>query len=238
MLLQVLPGAGVDSTFAASAAALPDELTLLDMILAGGWVMAPIFALSLLLVYLFVERWRNLKQAQANPRAITDRVRQYVQAGDIRGAIAFCEAQHTAIARILRVGLERLGRPITEIEDAVNAAGRHEAFELERKTDLIATIAGVEPMLGFLGTVTGMIEAFRTIQRMQGSVNPAVLAGGIWEALITTVAGLTIGIIALWLYNLLIARINRAVNDMERTATEFIDLLQQPAPASKRYSEV
>jgi biopolymer transport protein ExbB len=215
----------------------PETTSLLDTLLLGGWVMVPILLLSVVTIYLFIERLLTLRRARSNPETLTDRIRGYVHSGDIRGAINFCDAQDKPITNILKVGLERLGRPISEIQDAVHAAGRYEAFELEKRTDLLASIAGIAPMLGFLGTVTGMIRAFQQIQGLQGNVNPSVLAGGIWEALLTTAAGLIVGIIAFFFYNLLVGRINRAVNDMERTTTSFIDLLQEPAPRTARYEE-
>ena len=200
----------------------------LDIILQGGWVMIPLAILSILAVYLFIERLNTLRRAKTDPYFLTDRTRRYIQAGDISGAVAFCEAQDNPVSRILKRGLERLGRPIVEIQDAVQAAGKYEAFELEKRTDMLASIASIAPMLGFLGTVIGMIEAFQEIQNLQGNVNPSVLAGGIWEALITTATGLLVGIAAVFFYNFLINRINRLVNDMERSATDFIDLLQEP----------
>lgn len=215
----------------------PEPTSLLDTLLLGGWVMIPILLLSIITIYLFVERLITLRRAKTNPEAVTERIRSYVHTGDINGAIAYCEAQNTSITRILKLGLERLGRPISEIQDAVHAGGKYEAFELEKRTDVLASIAGIAPMLGFLGTVTGMIRAFQQIQNLQGNVNPSVLAGGIWEALLTTAAGLIVGIMAFFFYNLLVGRINRAVNDMERSATDFIDLLQEPAPRTVRYGE-
>jgi biopolymer transport protein ExbB len=133
----------------------------------------------------------------------------------------------------LKQGLERLGRPISEIQDAVQAAGKHETFDLEKRTNLLASIAGIAPMLGFFGTVVGMIRAFQQIQNLQGNVNPSVLAGGIWEALITTATGLLVGILALFSYNFLMGRIRRISNAMERSATDFIDLLQEPVSPDK-----
>ena len=171
----------------------PEPTTVLDTVLLGGWVIFPIILLSVLAVYLFVERLATLRRAKADPDIVTERIRDFVQAGDIVGAKNFCASQDTPITRILKHGLERLGRPIAEIQDAVHAAGKYEAFELERRIDLLATIAGVAPMLGFLGTVTGMIEAFQQIQALQGNVNPSVLAGGIWEALLSTAFGLRPG---------------------------------------------
>ncbi|MEM9665904.1 MAG: MotA/TolQ/ExbB proton channel family protein [Bacteroidota bacterium] len=173
-----------------------ESLSLLDTVIQGGWMMVPIIVLSLITLALFIERLVTLRRAESDPKAITDRIRSYVQGGDIRGALAYCEAQDKPITRILMHGLERLGRPISEIQDAVQAAGKHEAFKLERRTDILASIAGIAPMLGFLGTVTGMIRAFQEIQNLQGNVNPSVLAGGIWEALLTTAAGLIVGIMA------------------------------------------
>ena len=210
------------------AVASGDAYSYFDIILQGGWVMIPLGILSLLVVFIFFERLSTLRKARTDPRFITDRTKQYIQRGDIAGAIRFCEDQDNPISRILKRGLERLGRPIAEIQDAVHAAGKYEAFELEKRTDILASIASIAPMLGFLGTVIGMIEAFREIQNLQGNVNPSVLAGGIWEALITTATGLLVGIVAVFFYNFLIGRINRLVNDMERSATDFIDLLQEP----------
>ncbi len=213
------------------------SMSLLDILVQGGWIMIPIGLLSLLTIYLIVERLITVQRAKIDPRQIMERVRDYVEAGDIRGALAYCEAQDKPITRILRRGLERLGRPISEIRDAVEAAGKYEAFELEKRMDMLASIAGIAPLLGFLGTVTGMIEAFQQIQNLQGNVNPSVLAGGIWEALLTTAFGLVVGILALFGHNFLLTRINRLVNDMERSATDFIDLLQEPVPRPRRQPE-
>ncbi len=231
-LLPILPQAA-DSLQAVTPATGPQAESVLDVLVLGGWVMVPLLLLSILTIYLFVERVVKIRRAATDPEDITDQVRQYVRAGDIQGAIAFCTTEDKPITRILRHGLERLGRPISEIQDAVQAAGKHEAFELEKRTDWLASISGVAPMLGFLGTVIGMIRAFQEIQNYQGNVNPSVLAGGIWEALLTTAAGLAVGILALIFYNYLLNRIRRLINDMERSATDFIDLLQEPVSSEQ-----
>lgn len=219
----------VDPTTTDTLAAAETEMTsVLDVLWLGGWVMIPLLLLSLLTIYLFVERLIVLRAAQRDPEHITDQIRQYVRSGDVQGALSYCNSEDAPITRILRHGLERLGRPISEIQDAVQAAGKHEAFELEKRTEWLASIAGVAPMLGFLGTVLGMIRAFQDIQALEGNVNPSVLAGGIWEALLTTATGLAVGIIALVFYNYLLNRIRRITNDLERSATDFIDLLQEP----------
>ena len=229
LLPQQVAEAGQDTTAALNDNELVSQL---DILMQGGWIIIPILLLSILAVYLLIDRLRTLRRASANRGEIMSRIRDYVAAGNIEGAQAFCDVQDKPITRILKHGLERLGRPISEIQDAVNAAGKHEAFKLETRTDLLASIAGIAPMLGFLGTVTGMIEAFQQIQNLQGSVNPSVLAGGIWEALVSTAAGLTVGIIAFFFYNFILSRIRRLINDLEQSATEFIDMLQTPAPVT------
>lgn len=239
MILALLPQEvtlPADTAAAMSQAGGPEQTTLLETLILGGWIMLPILLLSILAIYLFVERLVTIRKSKTDPEAITRRIREYVQAGDVRGAMGYCESQDKPVTRLLRHGLERLGRPISEIQDAVQAQGKHEAFELEKRTDILASIAGIAPMLGFLGTVTGMIQAFQEIQNLQGNVNPSVLAGGIWEALLTTAAGLVVGILAFFFYNFLLTRIKRLINDMERSATDFIDLLQAPAP-QRRHSE-
>ena len=230
LLLQQVDTVAADSAQAAASQAN----SLLDVLVLGGWVMVPLVLLSILTIYLFIERLITIRQASSNPDAITDRVREYVRNGDVNGAITYCERKDVPITRILKQGLERLGRPISEIQDAVQAAGKHETFALEKRTNLLASVAGIAPMLGFFGTVLGMIRAFQEIQNLQGNVNPSVLAGGIWEALVTTAAGLLVGILALLAYNFLIGRIRRLTNDMERSATDFIDLLQEPVSSGQR----
>jgi len=201
----------------------------LELLFLGGWSMIPIVLLSVLMVAVVWERIRALRRAKGDPDTLTRNVSDYVQAGDVHGAMAYCRERNTPASRILQRGLERLGRPIGEIKEAVQEAGRRETFDLEKRMDLLASIAAIAPMLGFLGTVTGMIGAFRQIQRYEGLVNPSLLAGGIWEALVTTAAGLAVGLVALFAYNLLIGRIGRLVNGLERVSSDFIDFLQTPA---------
>lgn len=227
-------GAQPEDTLLAAAPEAAEAQSVLDILIQGGWVMVPILLLSLLALYVFVERLIAIRKAESEPEEVTKRIRGFIRAGDVEGALRYCREEDTPIARVLREGLERLGRPIAEIQDAVQAAGKHEAFELEKRTDLLASIAGIAPMLGFFGTVTGMIEAFQEVQNLQGNVNPSVLAGGIWEALVTTAFGLAVGILALFAYNYLLNRIRRRINDMERSATAFIDLLQEPVASPRR----
>lgn len=204
------------------------------LLFLGGWSMVPIVLLSILMVAIVWERFRALRRAKGDPETLTRSVSDYVHNGDIAGAKAYCRDQNTPAARIVQRGLERLGRPIGEIKETVQEAGRRETYDLEKRMDLLASVAAIAPMLGFLGTVTGMIGAFRQIQRYEGLVNPSLLAGGIWEALVTTAAGLAVGLLALFAYNLLVSRIARLVNGLERASSDFIDLLQTPTSERKR----
>ncbi len=215
-------------------AAEPEALSFLDLLWKGGWTMIPIALLSVLALFLFVERMRALSRAKGNPEKLTRTVADYVEAGDLSGAIGYCRAQETPAARIVQRGLERVGRPIGEIKDAVEEAGRRETYELEKRMDLLASTAAIAPMLGFLGTVVGMIGAFQQLQEYEGLVNPALLAGGIWEALVTTAAGLAVGVATLFAYNFLVSRINRTINDLETASTDFLDILQTPAGERRR----
>ena len=206
-----------------------ETLGFLDLLLRGGWTMVPIALLSLLALFLFVERLLALNRTKGDPATLTRTVADYVSAGDLSGAVGYCRAQDTPAARIVQRGLERVGRPIGEIKEAVQEAGRRETYKLEKRMDLLASTAAIAPMLGFLGTVVGMISAFQQLQAYEGLVNPALLAGGIWEALVTTAAGLAVGVAALFAYNFLVNRINRTVNDLETASTDFLDILQAPA---------
>ncbi len=226
---QVIPQ---DSLSLGSELLAADELSLLEVLTKGGWVMIPIIVLSLILIAIFVERLFTLRKSSR--ASGMDRISQYVQHGDLGGARGFCESQNTPITRMIARGLERLGRPISEIRETISAAGKYEAFQLMKRTDIMATIAAVAPMLGFLGTVIGMIKAFQQIQNLQGNVNPSILAGGIWEALVTTAAGLLVGILAYFAYNFVLNRVSRVINEMETTASDFIDLLQEPVNPSNR----
>ena len=235
LALQTLPDTTVVADTLAAAAPVAAEPTFsenlrggLELLFLGGWSMVPIVLLSFVMVWIVWERFRALRRAKGDPDTLARNVADYVQAGNVAGAIAYCRERNSPASRILQRGLERLGRPIAEIKETVHEAGRRESFDLEKRMDLLASVAAIAPMLGFLGTVTGMIAAFRQIQAYEGLASPAVLAGGIWEALVTTAAGLAVGLLALFAYNLLIGRITRLVHEMERVTSDFIDLLQTP----------
>ena len=217
---------------------MPEEsVSAIEILSQGGLLMIPLFALSVLAVYVIAERWKTLSNAEMELDDLLETIESLLKSGNRTAAIEYCEGTGKPIGRILKAGLQRLGRPIGEIKEGIRNAGKKEIYFLENRMNWLATIAGVAPLVGFTGTVTGMIRAFMDIQALQGNVNPSVLAGGIWEALITTASGLMIGIVAYAFYNYLIGRINRMVFDLENASSDFVDLLQAPAPKRKKTDE-
>lgn len=210
------------------AMAQSSRTSILKMLVDGGIIMIPIAILSIIAVYVIAERWRFLSNSQMDSGQFMRSIEDMLTDGKVKEAIRYCEQMDKPLARILQAGIKRLGRPILDIEDAIKNAGKKEIYHLENRMDWLATIAGVAPLLGFLGTVTGMIEAFQQIQSLQGNVNPSVLAGGIWQALLTTAFGLGVGILSIGFYNYLLAKINRMMFELENSSTEFIELLQTP----------
>jgi biopolymer transport protein ExbB len=203
---------------------------LFSILVEGGWLMIPITLLSFVAMYVIAERWRSLNAMQVDERRFLSMVEDLLRQGNTNAAVQYCDEIDKPLSRIMKQGVIRLGRPLIDVEEAIKNAGRKETYLMEKRMDWLATIAGVAPLLGFLGTVTGMIDAFMQIQGLQGNVNPSVLAGGIWEALITTAWGLLVGIIAFGAYNYLLAKINRLVFQLEMASTDFVELLQKPAP--------
>lgn len=204
------------------------SVNLFSILVDGGILMIPIGLLWILAIYVIAERWRFLNNSQMDNDQFLSSVEDMLRDGSTRQAVLYCDQMDKPLSRILKQGITRLGRPLVDIEDAIKNAGKKETYRLENKMDWLATVAGVAPLLGFLGTVTGMIDAFMQIQSLQGNVNPSVLAGGIWEALITTAFGLFVGIIAFGFYNYLLNKINRMMFGLEVASTEFMELLQKP----------
>ena len=203
-----------------------------DLIFQGGFLSVAIVGilvfLSFIAVYIFLERYWTIKKASKIDQNFMNNIRANVQAGNIHGAKALCQTTDSPVARMIEKGLMRIGKPLRDIDTAIENVGNLEVFRLEKNLSTLASIAGAAPMIGFFGTVTGMILAFREMATQQ-NVTPDVLAGGIYQALITTAAGLLIGILAFVGYNILVANVQKAVFQMERTTVEFMDLLQEPS---------
>jgi biopolymer transport protein ExbB len=210
------------------------SMSFLEILAQGGFLMFPLAILSILAIYVIAERWRTLENSKMDINQTLNTIETLLKSGSQQRAIQYCEEYQKPLARILKSGIRKLGRPIRDIEETIKNAGKKEVFMLEKRMNWLATIAGVAPLIGFTGTVTGMIRAFMDIQSLQGNVNPSVLAGGIWEALITTATGLIVGIIAYGFYNYLHGKINRMIFELETASADFIDLLQAPSPKKRK----
>jgi len=205
-----------------------EAISVLDLVLNGGFMMIPILILWILAIYVFVERLLTIRAASGTPPDFKDRIRQLVLNGDIQGARMVCVQTDTPAARMIERGVSKIGSTLTNIEVSIENLGKIEIYKLEKNLNLLATIAGAAPMIGFLGTVAGMIQAFMAVAQEEGAVSPKLLSGGIYEALITTAGGLIVGILAYLGYNYLVVRVSKVVHTMEHNAIEFVELLQEP----------
>lgn len=226
ILLQITTPVGADTT--AEIGADQGTVSVLDLLLNGGWAMIPIILLSLLAVYIFVERILTIKRAAKTPNQFIEKIKTLVLNGDISGARVLCSQTDTPVAKMIEKGISRIGSPLKNIEVSIENVGKIEIYKLEKNLSLMATISGAAPMIGFLGTVTGMIKAFISIAQEEGSVSPKLLSEGIYEAMITTAAGLMVGIIAYLMYNYLVTQVQKIIHKMEYSSIDFIDLLQEP----------
>ncbi len=217
----------IDTT-AVDAAVAPEQVTLINLVLAGGLTMIPLGLLGVIAVYIIGERLLNIRKAGSDPTQLFNEVKSAVLEGSIERARGICAREDSPISRILEKGINKLGRDIKHIEAAIENAGKIEVYKLEKNLGLLATISGAGPMVGFYGTVVGMISAFIAIAQEEGSVSPKLLSSGIYEAMITTAAGLIVGIIAYIGYNYLVTQVQKVTYNMELTAIEFLDLLEKP----------
>ena len=200
-------------------------MSLLDLFIKGGVFMYPILFCSVLALVVIVERFLVLRKAKIDAGQFMMKLRSVLQRGNVMEAINFCSKIDAPLASILKKGLVKYPEGHDRIREAIENAGKEETFKLEHRLGILASVAGIAPLLGFLGTVTGMIAAFRTIELLSGAVNPSDLAGGIWEALLTTAFGLIVGIIAYGFYNYYVNRVGRFVFEMESGSEEFLDLV-------------
>lgn len=201
----------------------------IDLAIKGGWVMIPIVLLSLIAVYIFFERWFAIKKAANIDQNFMNRIKDYIMDGKVDAAKTLCQSTDNPVASMIEKGISRIGRPLNDVNAAIENVGRLEVYKLERGLPTLASVSGGAPMIGFLGTVIGMVQAFHQMSTAGNNINVGELSGGIYTALITTVAGLIVGIIAFFAYNILVARVDKVINTMEASSTEFIDLLNEPA---------
>jgi biopolymer transport protein ExbB len=210
---------------------MPSELTLsiYELAMKGGWIMGILIILSIIAVYIFIERFIMIRKASRQERNFMNNIRDFMHNGRLDSALALCRNNDSPIARMIEKGLLRVGRPLNDINTAIENVGKLEVSRLEKNIAGLATIAGAAPMLGFLGTVIGMIIAFYDMSMAGNNIDIALLSTGIYQAMVTTVGGLIVGIIAYVLYNILVARIEKLVFLLEARTSEFMDLLHEPA---------
>jgi len=229
ILLQITEIASSTVGAVATNSPVPESQSLLDLALKGGLIMIPLAISSIVAVYLTIERYITIKKASKLDANFMANIKDMVLSGNVKGAKALCERTNSPIARILEKGISRIGKPLQNIDVSIQNAGNLEINKLERGMPTLATISGAAPMLGFLGTVTGMVTAFYNMSQAGNNLTVSLLAGGIYEALVTTVTGLIIGIFAYIAYNQLTSMIENIIHKMEASSVEFIDLLQEPA---------
>lgn len=226
IFLQVAQSVATDSTNLAIEA---EPMNVIDLALKGGYMLIPIVVLSIIAVYLLIERYLTIKKAREYDPLFMKRIKDMVTEGNIKGAQTLCETTNTPIARMLEKGLSRIGKPLEDISVAVRNVGNLEVSKLEKGMSALATISGAAPMIGFLGTVTGMIKTFYTLSQNADGIDIGSFSGGIYEAMVTTVGGLIVGIFAYISYNSLTSMIDKVIYRMESTSMEFLDILHEPA---------
>ncbi len=214
---------------------VPEEkaLSIMDLIFNGGLpgqiIIGVLFVLLFVAIYLYFERLFAVKAASKLDRNFMDQIREHVAKGNIQAAKILCVQQNSPVSRLTEKGIARIGSPLDDINTAIENAGRLEVYKLEKNVGILATIAGAAPMIGFLGTVIGMVLAFHQLATSSGQPEMGSLAEGIYTAMTTTVAGLIVGIIAYIGYNHIVVKTDKVIHQMEATAVDFLDLLNDPA---------
>ena len=216
------------------AAVLPEQptevkLSLFELATKGGWIMIVLAVLFAIAVYIFIERFIAVSRATKYDGSFMERIREYMKEGKVDSAKALCRGNSTPISRMIEKGLSRLGRPLNDINSAIENVGNLEVSQLEKGVSIMAMIASAAPMIGFLGTVTGMIKAFYNMSMAGNNIDIELLSSGIYEAMVTTVGGLIVGIVAYIFHAIITTRIQKVVNLLEVKASEFMDVLNEPA---------
>lgn len=204
------------------------KLSFWEMALKGGWIMIPIAILSVVAVYIFFERFFAIKKASQTDFNFMNKIKDYIHDDKLESALALCQSTNSPVARMIEKGLQRIGRPLNDINAAIENVGNLEITKLETNLPTLATVSGAAPMIGFLGTVMGMIKAFYSMSNAGNNIDVSRLADGIYTAMVTTVAGLIVGILAYLAYNILVAKVEKVVFQLEANTSEFMDLLNEP----------
>ena len=230
MLFQIDTTAFVEELITPAEEPIQESINLWEMAQYGGWIMIILAILLAAACYIFIARLVVIKQATREDKSFMDRIRDYIHEGKIDSALNLCKKTDTPSAHMIEKGITRIGRPMQDVQVAVENVGNLEVGRLEKGLVIMATIAGGAPMLGFLGTVIGMVQTFYNMAQTSGGlIEMSALSTGMYQAMVTTIGGLIVGILAMFAYNYLVARIDRVVRLLESRTLEFMDLLNEPA---------
>lgn len=234
ILLQITENLGSDTVqqvvqqVTQAATAAPEQLNVLQLIMKGGWVMYPILILSIMAFYIFFERYFTLRKAIKDESSLLAQVRELIKQGNLNSALALCKQSNTPISRMLQKGLLRIGKPIKEIEGAIENVGKLEVAKLEKNISVLGIVAGIAPMFGFVGTISGVIKIFYNIS-LSDNISMGNIAGGLYEKMITSAAGLIVGILAYIGHHILNLMVDKIILKLETESIDFIDLLEEPS---------
>lgn len=204
-----------------------DTLSLLQLIMKGGYIMIPIGILSVIAIYIFIERYLVIKKASRIDRNFMNNIKDFITNGNMDAAKALCKNSSSPMARMIEKGISRIGKPLKEIEESIENTGKLEVYKLEKNVGILAIVAGIAPMFGFIGTISGVIKIFYNIS-LADNISIGLIAGGLYEKMVTSAAGLVIGIFAFICYHWINIMLEKVIHRMEINSIEFIDLLQEP----------
>jgi len=204
-----------------------ESLTLLDLLMKGGPIMIPIALLSIISVYVFIQRYFAIRMALKQDDNFMNNIRDFIVDGRIEAALSFCKSANRPIARMMEKGIKRIGRPLKEIEESIEIVGKFEVYKLEKNIIILAIVAGIAPMFGFIGTIIGVIKIFHDIS-LAGDVSISTVSAGLYTKMVSSAAGLLVGIVAFVAYHWLNIMVDKTVQRLEQNTMEFIDLLQEP----------
>lgn len=205
----------------------PEQISLIELLMKAGWIMLPLALILFVAIFIFIERYLTIKKASKYDSSLMLQVKQHVMSGKLDSALAVCRANNNPLSRMLQKGLLRIGRPIKDIEGAIENVGKLEVAKLEKNLNILSIIATIAPMLGFIGTIFGVIIIFRDVE-LAGGIDIASVSGGLYVKMVASAVGLTIGILSFTGYHWLNMMVERLILRMETDAVEFIDLLDQP----------
>ena len=216
-----------DSVMSLTEVNAEEGMNVLELAVKGGWIMIVLALLSILGIYIFFERFSTLRKAMKRNPLFMDRIHDNIKDDDMKSAANYCRSENTPLSRIIEKGVKSFGFSASSIRESIDNSANLEIANLEKGLPILSTIAAVAPMIGFLGTVTGMVRAFWEMANAGNNIDVALLSGGIYEAMITTVGGLVVGIISIFAYNYLVAQVDKVQNDLEAQIISFMEIVRE-----------